>query len=155
MTLGDTTTNTNSDLMVGTIPTINCPGFWGSTGYIQRAHADKIYIAHCEQSYISVINDPNQSGVLCNLVNMDVALTSNLSAFGLFRGVGVECMQTGKLETHIEDVFNILLNSSNGKFNLTTTSKTAIKDLKLKIYDTLGQLFFQNPEFYKYNKYWI
>ena len=67
----------NQSVIMGTQKQILSLGGYGFIGSIQRATDNKIYISFQDSSYLSVINSPNNLGLLCDLKMHQVSLKTN------------------------------------------------------------------------------
>ena len=142
VTLGNANAISASAISVGSTSTTACPGFSGAVGYLQRGPDDKIYIAHCGLNYLSVINEPNKAGLLCDFVDNGVQLGNRVSTFGLSRAIANECMNTGVDDIALININTLFPNPNNGTFSIDISNATEIKLLDLKIFDALGKLVF-------------
>ncbi len=141
VSLGNAAAISASETIVGNVSLSPCPGYSGATGYLQRGPDDKIYIAKCNSNNLSVIESPNMSGALCNLVDVGVSLGSGTSLFGLSRAVANECKTTG-INSFQNSILSVSPNPNNGTFSIDISNASEIKYLDLKIFDALGKLVF-------------
>jgi hypothetical protein len=132
----------SSSTVVGTMTYNTCPGFSGFIGYMQRGPDDKIYIAKCGFNHISVINEPNKPGLLCNFNNIGVQLGSGISTFGLSRAVTPECRSLGIQELNKKELFSVSPNPNNGNFNISISNLNGIKNLNIKIFNSMKKIVY-------------
>lgn len=97
--------------------TVTGPGNPYYTGYMQRAPDDKIYIAVYQDPYLAVINNPNNAGSSCNLVDDGFYLGGKTSGPGLpDKTVVTHCSdlkQSGIPDTSICNGTTVTLGNAN------------------------------------------
>ena len=71
-------------ISIGTVT--GTTGVYGA-GYLQLAPNDKIYIAKWGSSYLSIIDQPDLQGALCNFIDSGISLGTVVSQAGLCRSV--------------------------------------------------------------------
>ncbi|MFZ7119131.1 MAG: T9SS type A sorting domain-containing protein [Bacteroidota bacterium] len=149
---GNATTITGSEISIGNITGTYCPGFSGATGYLQRGPDDKIYLAKCGSTYISVINSPNDAGTLCGFVDNGIYLNSKVSTFGLSRSIAHECESTGLKSVDKNELFSVTPNPSNGSFSINFSENNFRGIRVLKIFNSMGEVVYFEKVVYSQTK---
>ncbi len=123
------------------------PFFFG----LQLATNGKIYAAESplnNNSYLAVINYPNNKGLSCNFVNNAVDLNGHIASYGLpnfidsydYSNTTVNCIE------NIEENKDQKISISPNPFSTSTqiTLPQSYHHISLSVYDIQGKLVFQN-----------
>jgi hypothetical protein len=120
----------------------------GSNWALQLGIDGKIYVA-CGNSYLSVINYPNYSGINCNYTDSAIYLNGKICGSGLpnfidsynYSNTMFDCETIGIEEKNQNTEISLFPNPSDGEFSIETGIN---KISEIKIYTTLGEKVYKS-----------